>query len=97
MAAASNNISSILNIVLGVLVAISIAIAGWSLNKTIEMGEEQRLMQYQIQMLSNNKDADEKQDRQIRKHWKLHSWAKDQINKLGRHHDIPIQPWPDLD
>ena len=32
----------------------------------------------------------------MQKHWKLHSWAKDQVNTLRTKHDMDIESWPDL-
>lgn len=38
-------------------------------------------------------------EKTARKHWKLHSWAKDNINELRNEHDTltGIASWPDLD
>lgn len=30
------------------------------------------------------------------KHWRLHSWAKDEINALRAKHDLDASRWPDL-
>lgn len=30
------------------------------------------------------------------KHWKLHQWAKDEVNELRGKHDLPSSRWPNF-
>jgi len=39
---------------------------------------------------------DAKQDSQISKHWRLHSWARGRINNLETKAGEPLSEWPDL-
>lgn len=32
----------------------------------------------------------------MEKHWKLHQWAKDEVNELRGKHDLPSSRWPDF-
>ena len=40
--------------------------------------------------------ADVRQSRQLRKHWALHGWARQQINTLRHLHGDPPEAWPDV-
>lgn len=41
--------------------------------------------------------VDSDQDERIKKFWKLHSWSRDEINRLRLEHDLPLAAWPDMD
>lgn len=41
--------------------------------------------------------ADLQEIKQDRKFWKLHSWARQEINKLRQEAGLPLAEWPDLD
>lgn len=50
-----------------------------------------------IEHFLNDTSKDESQNRQLQKHWKLHSWERDQINALRHSTSLPPATWPDLD
>lgn len=69
----------------GITLALVIAIGGWVWNT-----------QTKLNRLEWENERDQKQDRQLKKFWKLHHWAKDELNRLGREHDFEIKSWPDI-
>jgi hypothetical protein len=57
-----------------------------------------------IDEIKADDDRDKFQDAKISKlsrtdamHWRLHSWAKTQVNTLRHHADVEPVDWPDLD
>jgi len=53
-------------------------------------------MQKSIDKLSEKSELDKKQDAQLSKHWKLHGWAKDEINRINfKNGEAPVS-WPNL-
>ena len=49
-----------------------------------------------VQLLKKATLDHHKLESKLTKHWKLHSWAKDEINKLRATHGFPIESWPDI-
>lgn len=83
--------------IMSIFAAVIIGISGWTLVRSVSHGEQMTLMVHQIEELAADKEADKSQDESLSKHWKLHSWAKDQITGLRNQHDMPVVSWPDLE
>ncbi len=81
---------------LSVLVAISMAIAGFALKWQFVANAEIKVIQHQLSEQSEQVQIDLKHSSQLSKHWKLHGWAKDEINKLRAKHGLELESWPDL-
>jgi len=87
----------------GILVSICFAAVGFSMKWTFDtnaemkvMTERQRYMMESIDDLSQKSELDKKQDSQLSKHWQLHGWARDEINKLRHVGNLEPAPWPNL-
>jgi hypothetical protein len=53
--------------------------------------------QHEYNELKQDTEADTRQNEQLSKHWRLHSWARQKINELERKVDLPLSAWPDFD
>ena len=56
-------------------------------------------LQTALKLLIQQVDTDARdasQDKTLVKHWRLHSWARDQVNALRHAQGQPPVPWPEL-
>jgi len=100
MANSDNNISNYALVALGTII---LGITGWSLLRNVqsiqtdaELSAQILLLQQDIKELRENREPETRQDRTIRKHWKLHTWARDQINEIQKNNNMQLSKWPDL-
>lgn len=95
-------------LVIGILVSVCMALAGfslkWSFNTNADVKAERaanaerfRTIDEKLEKLSESSDVDESQTRQLSKQWKLHSWARGRINHLEHQGGERPSSWPDLD
>ena len=89
-------------IVIGVGTII-ISISGWSLLRGVQsiqadadLATQILLLQQEVKELRDDKEPEIRQDRTIRKHWKLHNWARNRINELERKNNLPVGEWPEF-
>jgi len=87
----------LLFLLLGVLVSTSLAVAGFTLKWQFAANAEIKVLQQRLTEQTEQVQNDLRHDRQIGKHWKLHSWAKDEINRLRVKNNLEIIAWPNLD
>ena len=87
----------------GVLVSVCLALASFSLKWTFDtnaemkvMNERQNYVMESIDKMSQKSDLDKKQDSQLSKHWVLHGWTRDEINKLRYASSLEPASWPNL-
>ena len=98
----------IIQILLGLVTAISIALASFALKWVFDANAQMAIMQNTLELkfadfeathegLADDTDEMVRLTKQISRHWKLHSWTKDQIAELR--HEAQMNPvsWPDLD
>jgi hypothetical protein len=92
-----------LEIVLTVLISISLGIASFSLAwmfntnaKVAVMSEKLFTMSEKLDIALQDTETDSIQNRQLSKHWKLHGWAKDEINVLRVKNGSNMTSWPEL-
>lgn len=83
------NNSTITNVIMGVLMALALGLGGWALSTTQSLQIQMAVLQQQL------KDNDT-HDKAITKHWKLHTWAREEINDLRIADGLPQARWPDL-
>lgn len=55
---------------------------------------EQAQMMDDIQALREDKEQDKEQDKKLKRFWKLHSFARKEINKLRVKHELELVEWP---
>ena len=82
--------------VLGVLCAISIGLAGWSLSWTFEANAKLALVEERLRAVADDREFMERTNRALMQHWRLHSWERDQIYRLRTEVGLPQASWPDL-
>jgi len=98
----------IIQILLGLLTAISIALATFALKWVFNANAQIAIMQKTMELKFEDLDdsiitlADDTDDitritKQLSKHWKLHNWSKDQIAELRHKNQMPPVSWPKLD
>jgi hypothetical protein len=91
------------NTVVSLLVTICVALSAFSLKWSFDANADMKVMAVEMQnmaktmeKLSEKSELDKKQDAAISKHWRLHSWTRDEINKIHfKNGDLPSS-WPDL-
>jgi hypothetical protein len=67
---------------------------GWAGVAIYDLRMEVRLLR---QELDDHQSADEvRLKATLRKHWKLHTWTRDQVTEIREHTKMPISHWPDL-
>lgn len=89
-----------LKIAVGILTAALCGLFTWiwsAQNKLIVMSADIANLSDKVKALSADTRSDEKQDSQISKHWRLHSWARSAINRIEKQNDMPLSDWPNLD
>ena len=82
-----------------ICIAISSFALKWSFHANAELkviSNEISNMQEIMDKLGEKSDLDKKQDEQISKFWRLHSWSKTEVNKLRVKNGDDIEDWPDL-
>jgi hypothetical protein len=78
------------------LLGLLISVTGWFAIRVDSHHEQIIIMQRDIELMMNDVDRDETQDEKIIKFWKLHRWAKSQINQLRVKLDEVLVDWPEL-
>lgn len=96
--------SSFMSWILGISTLITFGLASWSLTRSIDgiekdaaLQEQLRLLQQEVKMMKDDRRAEDKQDATLRKHWKLHTWVRDEIYELRKKNDMPASKWPDFE
>ena len=91
------------NIIGGVLITICISLSAFSLKWSFDSNAEIKVMNERIKNLTESvndmslkTELDKKQDSQLSKHWRLHGWSRDEINKLRHLNNQEPSSWPDL-
>lgn len=94
---------AVIQSILGILLAICLALASFSLKWQFDSHAEQRVLRTELNALSKSLEAavvdsqtDEHQTKQLSKHWRLHTWARTELNKLQYESGKPPSAWPDL-
>lgn len=85
--------SHITKIAIWVLAITVPALFGWVWNTQTKL----TTLSVQMDKLSEKNEADDRQDKTIGKFWKLHSWARLQINHLEQNANKPVSGWPSFD
>ena len=79
----------------GIVAGIAIALSGWALSMVHDMAGDMKVVKLQLEQITNDTDCDVKQSETLTKHWKLHGWARDEINTLRAEAGKPLAHWPD--
>ena len=98
----------IIQILLGLVTAISIALASFALKWVFDANAQIAIMQNTLELkftefeethegLADDTDEMIRLTRQISKHWKLHTWTKDQIAELRYKSQLEPVSWPNLE
>lgn len=98
----------IIQILLGLVTVMSIALASFALKWVFHANAQMAIMQNTLKLKFEKIDesliiiAEDTDDivritSQLSKHWKLHTWAKDQIAELRHKQQMEPVSWPDLD
>lgn len=91
------------NALFGVLAAICIGLSGFALKFNFDANADMKAMRVEmnhmseaIDKLSQTSDLHKKQDTTLSKHWKLHSWSREEINRLRFKAGDEPASWPNL-
>lgn len=98
----------IIQILLGLVTAISIALASFALSWVFDANARIAIMQNTLELkfsefkeihegLADDTDEMIRLTKQISRHWKLHSWTKDQIAELRHKTQMEPVSWPNLE
>lgn len=74
---------------LGTLSTISMMLAGFSLKWQFDANAK-------IEVMQERMSSDARQDETLKKHWKLHGWARDEINDIRVQSGLEPVRWPNL-
>ena len=88
--------SGITKWLLGIITAIVLSISGFTLVWLVEANAELRVLKKSVIDLAADKELDKTQNETLTKHWKLHSWSRDEINDLRHKSGLDRSRWPDL-
>jgi hypothetical protein len=78
----------IMSILMGVLVTSSAFMIKWIRTTDVRLALVESKM--------DSTDTDAGQQKQLTKHWQLHGWTRDEINKLRFAQGLEPVSWPDL-
>jgi len=76
-------------ILVGVLASVAFTISAFEM-------KELYVIHSDIELLKQENKQEERNQRVMKTHWRLHRWAHDQINDLRDKQDLPLARWPDL-
>ena len=80
--------------VLGLAATAALAVAGWALQTVHTLEIRISVLTEELNTIKADTSDSEEFKQSIRKHWKLHSWARDEINNLKYKNGLPITGWP---
>ena len=87
----------------GLVATIALGLAGYVLNASANSKAERAVLREKIEQLQTMNERDNAQDERLRKieetgrkFWRLHGWARDQVNFLRDKVDLEPSPWPVL-
>lgn len=86
----------VISTIIGLMSTVSLSLGGFALKWVFDANAEISVMNEKLSSIQSDKAQDNRQDQTITKHWRLHSWARDQINELRQHNNLPLAPWPDV-
>ena len=89
--------NTIIQILLGVLITISLTLTGWSLNQHFTTNARLATIDTSLDVIAKATDWKQSKDRQDTLHWKYLSWSAGHINKLYQDAGLPIPEGPDFD
>ncbi len=98
----------IIQILLAIVTTMSIALASFALKWVFEANAQMAIMQNTLELKFEDIDdslitlADDTDDitritKQLQKHWRLHTWAKDQVAELRHKSQMEPVSWPNLE
>ena len=76
-------------ILMSVVCAAALALSGFGLKEIYDLNAKMAVLQADV-------NDDKRVNSSISKFWKLHGWAKDEINDLRHHAGKKNARWPDL-
>ena len=89
---------------LGIITTVALSLAAYSLRSVTLLSESNVLIQYQLQQLQTDRDIDIEQNRRLadlrstdRKFWKLHQWARTELNQDNAKAGEPLASWPNIE
>ena len=83
--------------ILSVLITITLGIASFSLVWMFNSNAKMAVIEHNLTQMMQDTDDEQRQNRTLGNHWKLHGWTKDQINDLRYAAGKEAVTWPDLD
>ena len=91
--------STVFSVLAAICIGLSSFALKWSFDANAEMramSVEMKNMATQMEKMTQKTELDVKQDSQIAKFWRLHSWSRSEINKLRVKGGDDIAEWPEL-
>ena len=95
--------TNLLPIIFSLLSAVTIGISSFALKWSFNANAELKVIRSEIENikeairdLGEKSELDERQDSQISKFWRLHSWSREEINNINFRDNQPPAKWPDL-
>lgn len=74
---------------IGTLATIALAVSSFALTELYQMNSD-------IKLLQATEKHEQRVERTLRMHWKLHRWAHDEINTLRDFNNLAPVRWPDI-
>ena len=88
---------------LGLICTISLTLAGFSLRWQWEANSRLQALEIRLQTVAQDRSSEleiraelARLEQMSAAHWKLHGWARDQINKLRTRAGMDVESWPDV-
>jgi len=79
-----------------ILATAAVGIASFALVWMFNTNATLQVMKLQLSQIVADNESDQRQDATLVKHWKLHSWERDQINMLRTDGGKAVVSWPNL-
>jgi hypothetical protein len=75
----------------------ALALVGFALIWMFNMNAGIAVLEAELKHMQGVSSEEERQERVLSNHWRLHSAARDEINKLLAKEGLPLFVWPELD
>lgn len=83
-------------IAFSILITICLGLTSFQLKWTFDTNAKLGILNEKVDGIIHNTATDIKQNKTLIKHWALHSWSKDEINKLRYKLNLEPVAWPPL-
>lgn len=88
------NRDKLIDSAIGVAGVCILALIGWGAKVVSDLQAKVGVLENRL--ADRDRDEEQRITVTLRKHWKLHTWARDELTDVEKKLDMPISHWPEL-